>query len=58
MSSAYDTLLPRVIQIAFSAGDAILKIYQQESYNIQTKNDASPVTQADVLAHEVIEEGL
>ncbi|MBX9586665.1 MAG: 3'(2'),5'-bisphosphate nucleotidase CysQ [Gammaproteobacteria bacterium] len=58
MSSAFDTLLPRVMQIAFSAGDAILKIYQQESYAIQTKNDASPVTQADILAHEVIEEDL
>ncbi len=58
MSFNYDTLLPQVIQIAFSAGDAILKIYQQESYDIQTKSDASPITQADILAHEVIEEGL
>ncbi len=58
MSDNFKKLMPHVIQIAFSAGEAILKIYQQDSYKIQTKEDASPLTQADILAHHIIEEGL
>lgn len=58
MSDDYEKLLPRVIQIAFAAGEAILRVYQHKLYQIQTKDDASPVTQADILAHHIIQEAL
>lgn len=53
-----ELLLPQVIKIAFLAADAIVKIYREESYDIQTKDDASPLTQADILANQIIEKGL
>ncbi|MDQ2995068.1 MAG: 3'(2'),5'-bisphosphate nucleotidase CysQ [Pseudomonadota bacterium] len=47
-------LLPDVIHIAERAGDEILRIYTQETVRVTTKMDTTPVTQADVAAHDII----
>ena len=47
-------LLDQVKGIAEAAGHAILNIYQQDDIEIQTKLDHSPLTQADLAAHEII----
>lgn len=53
------SLLQEVIKIAKIAGGEILAIYNLNApLNIQTKMDKSPVTKADLLAHQIIVEGL
>ncbi len=55
----YKKLMPELLEISTMAGLAILEIYQHpESMEIQTKSDSSPVTCADLMAHEVIKKGL
>jgi 3'(2'), 5'-bisphosphate nucleotidase len=46
-----------VIAIAIEAGQAIMSVYAGE-IEVSTKDDASPLTQADLAAHRVIENGL
>lgn len=46
-----------IIDIAKQAGDAIMKIYQQD-FQVEYKADESPLTQADKSAHNIIVEGL
>ena len=48
-----------IVRIANDAGQAILRIYEStESIEVQTKNDDSPLTQADLAAHDTIVGGL
>jgi pseudaminic acid synthase len=47
-----------VIALAKQAGEAIMNIYTNETIDVTIKSDNSPVTQADLLAHEIISEGL
>lgn len=53
-----------VIEIALAAGQAILNVYEdylsgaEEASNIQTKSDSSPLTMADLAAHQLISEQL
>ena len=54
MSQTLDTLET----IARRAGDAIMRIYEQGSADVQYKDDESPLTAADEAAHQVIVEGL
>ena len=51
-------LLDQVKDIAEEAGRAILKIYQQDDVGIQTKLDQSPLTQADLVSHQIINQAL
>ncbi|PMP05540.1 3'(2'),5'-bisphosphate nucleotidase [Vibrio breoganii] len=51
-------LLPNVIEIARSAGQLILDIYQKRNYEEFTKSDDTPVTSADLAAHKLIMERL
>jgi 3'(2'), 5'-bisphosphate nucleotidase len=46
-----------VIAIAQAAGAAIMTVYA-DGFSVQTKEDASPLTQADLAANRVIVEGL
>lgn len=47
--------LPQIRQIAIAAGDAILRIYNQpETLAVQQKSDDSPLTAADLAAHQLI----
>ena len=50
--------LDQVKGIAEAAGHVILNIYQQDDIEIQTKLDHSPLTQADLAAHEIITKAL
>lgn len=51
-------LLPEVISIARSAGQLILDIYENKSYEAFTKIDDTPVTSADLAAHKLVTERL
>ena len=52
-----EALMPAVIEIAGRAGQAILEIYHSD-YAIEHKADRSPLTSADLAAHEIIVAGL
>ena len=52
------TLLDHVKIIAEEAGQAILKIYQQDDFEVKTKRDHSPLTQADLASHHIITNAL
>ncbi len=57
----FSQLLPEVITITQQAGELLTVFYNhhlQSSINIETKNDASPVTAADMAAHDFIEAAL
>lgn len=60
MSTANDLshLIPEVVSIARSAGQLILDIYENKSYEEYTKSDHTPVTSADLAAHKLITEQL
>ncbi len=49
--------LDDILEIAKGAGKGILKIYNQD-YNIEYKDDNSPLTKADKLSHNIIVNGL
>lgn len=44
--------------LALEAGEAIMKIYLHGQIDVQTKEDRSPVTQADLLSNDIICRGL
>jgi 3'(2'), 5'-bisphosphate nucleotidase len=50
-------LLHDVVEIAKRAGEAIMAVYEQD-IQVQHKADNSPLTQADMAAHHIIEDGL
>lgn len=47
-----------VLDIAHDAGAKIMEIYATDDFGIETKEDNSPVTQADLAANAVIEQSL
>ena len=49
--------LPTVIDISHQAGHAIVEIYNRD-FNIEQKDDKSPLTEADIAAHHIIVDGL
>lgn len=51
------SLLQEVVTIALQAGNAIMEVYRGE-ITVSRKEDDSPLTQADLAAHHVIEDGL
>jgi len=50
-------MLKEVIEIALRAGEEILKIYER-NFSVEYKEDKTPLTEADKISHEIIEEGL
>ncbi len=48
------SFIPLLKQIAFEAGEKILDIYYAEDFEINLKSDKSPITEADLLAHQII----
>ena len=50
-------MIQDILTIARQAGDAILNIYERD-FATYEKNDQSPLTEADLAAHEVIIAGL
>lgn len=51
-------MINKVIEIARNASTEIIKIYNSNQFDIQLKDDDSPLTAADVLSHNIIVEGL
>ncbi|QIM48110.1 3'(2'),5'-bisphosphate nucleotidase CysQ [Pusillimonas sp. DMV24BSW_D] len=51
-------LAPLLEKIAYDAGKQILRVYAQTNIKANSKADQSPVTAADLLAHESIVRGL
>ncbi len=50
--------IQEVIDIARKAGDAIMKIYGTDDFQIESKSDESPLTIADQTANKIICDGL
>lgn len=50
-------LAQSVGQLSIRAGEAIMEIYQQD-FEVMQKADKSPVTEADLKAHDIITQGL
>jgi len=48
----------KLIQIARTAGQAIMEIYHSADFGVEMKSDNSPLTKADKAAHNIIVEGL
>lgn len=57
MSDRNAALLPAVIQLVEAAGRAILEIYAQD-FEVERKDDDSPLTAADRAAHHILVDGL
>jgi len=47
-------LLKTSIQASIEAGQAIIDIYKSDDFNVQLKSDDSPLTKADIAAHNII----
>ncbi len=54
----YTTLIPVIRTLALQAGERILEIYNADDFEVKTKSDASPVTEADEAADAIISAGL
>ena len=50
--------LDLMTNLARKAGAEILGVYRDEDFGIETKDDSSPLTRADLAAHRVIVDGL
>jgi 3'(2'), 5'-bisphosphate nucleotidase len=50
--------IKKIIEIAISAGTAIIEIYNSDDFNVEVKSDNSPLTRADLAAHNLIKEKL
>lgn len=53
-----ETLFNALKALMWKAGDAILEVYQQDDFGTEVKGDNSPVTKADLAAHNVLVAGL
>lgn len=54
----FDRLTFEMRRLALEAGEKILEIYRRPDFDIRTKDDASPVTEADEAADALISAGL
>ena len=50
-------LVEPIVALSRKAGDSILEVYATD-FDVQAKDDESPLTQADMASHKVIERGL
>ena len=50
-------LVEPIVALSRQAGDAILEVYATD-FDVQAKDDDSPLTQADMASHRVIDKGL
>ena len=54
----YDKLVTVMRDLALSAGDKIMEIYDADDFDVKVKSDDSPVTEADEAADALISAGL
>lgn len=50
--------IPKVLEVAREAANAIMEVRAHKNYQVKSKQDSSPVTEADLLANQILEEGL
>lgn len=51
-------ILKVTLEVAKKAGDSIIEVYNRPDFEVQLKSDDSPLTQADLAAHQVIDQAL
>jgi len=56
--SLLEKLLPQVVALAIKAGGAIMHVYKQPLGSVTSKSDNSPLTEADLVSHQIICAGL
>ena len=54
----FDHLVPVMRRLALEAGDRIMEVYAAPDFEVKSKSDASPVTEADEAADALISAGL
>ncbi len=54
----YDRLSTVIRRLALEAGDTIMEIYNSDDFEVRSKSDSSPVTEADEAADALISAGL
>lgn len=54
----HSTLVPAIRRLALEAGDRIMEIYNSPEFEVKSKSDSSPVTEADEAADAIIAAGL
>ncbi len=54
----YDAFVPVIRSLAIEAGNKIMEIYNADDFEVKTKSDDSPVTEADEAADAIISAGL
>ncbi len=54
----FDALVPVMRRLALEAGDCILEVYNAPDFEVKSKSDSSPVTEADEAADALISAGL
>ncbi|MBN9885886.1 3'(2'),5'-bisphosphate nucleotidase CysQ [Salipiger abyssi] len=54
----YETLVQVMRRLALEAGDKIMEIYNSDDFEVKSKSDQSPVTEADEAADALISAGL
>lgn len=54
----FEHLVPVIRRLALQAGDRIMEIYESPEFEVKSKSDSSPVTEADEAADALISAGL
>lgn len=54
----FDQLVPLIRRLALEAGDRIMQVYDGPDFEVKSKSDSSPVTEADEAADALISAGL
>lgn len=54
----FEVLIPTIRKLALEAGDRIMQVYNGPDFEVKSKSDASPVTEADEAADALISAGL
>jgi 3'(2'), 5'-bisphosphate nucleotidase len=57
MKNNLSLLMADTVALAKEAGDQIMEVYNR-GFSVQAKSDSSPLTEADMVAHAVIDDGL
>ncbi len=58
MDLDFEKLTTVMRKLALEAGDCIMEIYNSDDFEVRTKSDESPVTEADEAADALISAGL
>ena len=53
-----DELMQAVVDVVLEAGASVLPFFKQSELDVHKKEDCSPITQADLSAHNILKQGL